>query len=886
MQTWHAQGVPTTPGDAGGETTPTTPTPSGGAPTGDGRDRWAAEVVLRNGDTALIRPITPDDRDALRAFHERQSLESKYRRFFSAKPTLSESELTHFTEVDFVDRVALVVEYQGRFMAWSSYERWPNRPDADAAFMVDDTLQGTGVATLMLEHLAAIARTNGIERFTAEVLADNRPMMAVFAKAGWPLQRRFDSGVIDLDFDLENTAEFIDSVERREQRADSQAIARLLMPRSIAVIGASDTPGTPGAALWANISSGFSGACHPVNPNRDMIGDQRCFASVTEIGSVAGEDVAVAVIAVPHRHLRSVIDQCIEARVRGAVVVTAVDGSGIDMGELVHHCRRNGLRLIGPASFGIASPRPESAIQAALVDIALPAGGVAISMQSGTLASSLLALAASLELGLSWFVSLGDKCDVSANDLLQFWDDDEATRVIGLYTESLGNPRKFARLARRVSMRRPIVAVRTGSAIIGPGAGALYEQSGVIEVPSVRDLLDTVRVLDTQPLMNGDRVALITNARSPGVLATAALGASGLSVVEPPIQLDWSATDLDFESAVTAAVADDGNDAVLVIHAPPDAAAVTGPTEMIDRAATGADRPVIAVMLGALDGPLRPGSTIPRFSFPEAAAEVLGRLHAYSQWRRTEGAAEVDEPVGIDRRGVAELLDTALEARDGEDRDPRHLDPAQIRSILERYGIAMARCAVVAPTDAVAAAETIGYPVAVKATHDRRGGPSVQAGVALDLTDADDVAAAIETMTNHLGRGALEMVMVQEMAEPGVNLRIRSQLDAVMGPVVSVGLGGQLADAIGDSASRLAPISGAAATAMLAATRAGAALDDETEHRATEVVVRVAQLVSDHPEIIDVDLNPVIAGATGVTVVDASVQISPAAHTEHPLRRL
>ncbi len=885
MPTWHAREVTNTPGDHGDGARAPEPAGLGGERRDDGRDRWAAEVVLRTGDTALIRPITPADRDTLREFHERQSAESKYRRYFSAKPSLSESELTHFTEVDFVNRVALVVEYQGRFVAWSSYERWPNRPDADAAFMVDDTLQGSGIATLMLEHLAAIARTNGIERFTAEVLADNRPMMAVFTKAGWPLQRRFESGVIDLDFDLENTAEFIDSVERREQRADSQAIARLLIPRSIAVIGASTTPGTPGAALWSNVSNGFAGACYPVNPRYGTIGDQRCFASVTEIGSVAGEDVDVAIVAVPHRELPRVVDECIEARVRGAVVITAVDGSGLDTAELVHHARRNGLRLIGPASFGIASPLAESAIQASLVDVDLPPGGIAISMQSGTLASSLLALASSLRLGVSWFVSLGDKCDVSANDLLQFWDDDKATRVIALYTESLGNPRKFARLARRVSMRRPIVAVRTGSAIIGPGAGALYEQSGVIEVPTVRDLLDTARVLDTQPLMRGDRVALITNARSPGVLATAALQTAGLCVVEAPVPLDWSATDHDFETAVAAALSDDGNDAVMVIHAPPDAAAVSGPTEAIDRAATGADRPVIAVMLGALDGPLRPGSAVQRFSFPEAAAAVLGRLYDYSRWRRTEGEAAVDEPVDIDRRAVAELLRTVLDGA-GPDISRHDLGPEQIRTMLAMYGVTMADSVVVAPADAVAAAERIGYPVAVKATHHRRSGPSVQAGVALDLTAPDDVTEAIETMTGHLGAEALEMVMVQQMVEPGVNLRIRVTLDPVMGPVISAGLGGLLADAIGDSASRLAPISGAGASALLAKTRAGVALDDEVEHQAAQVLVRIAQLVSDHPEIIELDLNPVIAGEAGVKVVDAMVAIAPAPHTEHPLRRL
>jgi acyl-CoA synthetase (NDP forming) len=369
------------------------------------------------------------------------------------------------------------------------------------------------------------------------------------------------------------------------------------------------------------------------------------------------------------------------------------------------------------------------------------------------------------------------------------------------------------------------------------------------------------------------------------VLATAALQAAGLRVVDPPVALDWSATDRDFEIAVAAALSDDGNDAVMVIHAPPDAAAVSGPTEMIDRAAADADRPVIAVMLGALDGPLQPGSAVQRFSFPEAAAAVLGRLHDYSRWRHTEGEAAVHEPIDIDRRAVAELLRTALDDA-GTGISRYHLGPEQIRTMLALYGVTMADCEVVAPAQAIAAAERIGYPVAVKATRHRRSGPSVQAGVALDLTAPDDVSEAIETMTAHLGAEALEVVMVQQMAEPGVNLRIRATLDPVMGPVISAGLGGVLADVIGDSASRLAPISSAAASALLAKTRAGVALDDEVEHQAAQVLVRIAQLVSDHPEIVELDLNPVIAGAAGVTVVDASIEIAPAPRTEHPLRRL
>ncbi len=829
-------------------------------------------MVLRTGDTALIRPISPDDREALRAFHERQSLESKYRRYFSAKPTLTEAELDRFTNVDMVDRAALVVELQGEFVAWSSYERWANRNEAEAAFMVDDRQQGAGIATLMLEHLAAIARSNGIERFTAEVLADNRPMMAVFLRAGWPLQRRFDSGVIDLDFDLESTAEFIDSVERREQRADSSAIVRLLMPRSIAVIGASETPGSAGAALWANLLGSFQGELFAVNPSHTQLGGRPCVGRVCDIDA----DIAMAVIAVPVDQLRQVIDDCIEARVRGAVIITAVDGSDIDLAELVQYTRRNGLRIIGPASFGIASPLDEGGIQSALVDVALPSGGVAISMQSGTLASSLLRLAASVQLGISWFVSLGDKCDVSANDLLQFWDDDEATRVIGLYTETLGNPRKFARLARRVSTRRPIVAVRTGAALMGPALGALYQQSGVIEVPTVSALLDTVRVMANHPTMTANRVGLITNARSPAVLARAALDAAGLETTG--FELPWSASDADFGTTLAAALADESIDAVMVVHAPPDIEQVSGPVEQIDAVATGSNKPVVTVMLGAEDGPLRPGSKVQRFSFPEPAAAVLGRISAYSAWRRAQIAQPHQTAITIDRPAAAALLADALGA------DQRELSVEQIRELLDAYGVVMATGEIVASTDATEAAERIGYPVAVKARH-RRPGRSTRAGVALDLVDADDVAEAVEIMDQHLG-GDAEEVFVQQMTEPGIDLRVHVTTDPRLGPMITAGLGGAQADAIGDEVSRLTPVSSADATTMLAATRAGTVLEDAAEQCCVELIVRIAQLASDHPQIVEIDLNPVIVGERNAVVTDAVIRITPAIADEAPLRRL
>ncbi|MCU0261080.1 MAG: GNAT family N-acetyltransferase, partial [Ilumatobacteraceae bacterium] len=735
-------------------------------------DQWTSTVVLSDGDMATIRPLTPADRDALLAFHQRQSSDSVYKRYFSAKPTLTDAELDHFTNVDMVDRAAVAVELHGEFVGWASYERWPNRNDAEAAFMVDDEHQGKGIATLTLEHLAAIARSNGIDRFTAEVLADNRPMLTVFARAGWPVERHFDSGIVDLGFDLDDTAEYRDSVERREQRADSRAMARVLLPRSIAVIGASDTPGSIGQALWRHASGGFGGPLYAVNPNRETVGGKPAFASVRDIG----EEVSLALVAVPQTQVEHVIDECIAARVRGAIIVTAIDHPSVDVRSMVARARGNGLRIIGPASMGAASPRADVGIQAALVDVRLPAGGVAISLQSGTLGASVLRLAQQLELGISWFVSLGDKCDVSGNDLLQFWLDDEATTVVAMYTESFGNPRKFARIARRVSQRRPVVAVRTGAAMIGPGAGALYQQAGLIEVPTVTAMLDTARVLATQPIMQGPRVAVVSNSHSPTVLATAALRTADLEPVAPPTPVTWRSSDDDYRSAIRDALASDDVDAVLVIHAPPLATAVRGPVDEIDEAAGGASKPIVAVMLGATDGPLRPGSPIATFAFPEPAAAVLGRLWSYGRWRATEGMTDVETLDGLDTDGAADVIAAILD-------EGRHdATSGEIRAMLATYGVEMPEMHRVPASDAVDMAEAIGYPVAVKAV--RRGvGRTAQAGVGLDLANAGDVRAAVEVMQQHLGDGAAE-VLVQQMAPAGLDMRIRVTSDPQLGAVV------------------------------------------------------------------------------------------------------
>ncbi len=456
---------------------------------------------------------------------------------------------------------------------------------------------------------------------------------------------------------------------------------------------------------------------------------------------------------------------------------------------------------------------------------------------------------------------------MSANDLLQFWEEDTNTRVVAIYTESFGNPRKFARIARRVSRTKPIVAVRTGSASVGAASSALYQQAGVIEVPTVPALLDTARVLATQPHPRGPNIAVISNSRSPTVLAVAALEHAGLIAVEPPLPLDWRSVATDYERAIEAALHDEEVHGLLVIHAPAVERDVDATAENIHRAADGATKPVVAVLLGGADGSLLPGSAVPAFAFPEQAAGVLGHAYAYGRWLVSDSAIETGPVRAVDPHAARLIIDRVVE----EGRSEPRLD--ECRRLLDAYGMAFPTAVEASPATAVEAANTIGFPVAIKAIR-RRPGRSARSGVALDVTSVEAAERAVDTIVEALGADADDLI-VQSMASPGVDLRVHCEYDERLGAIVSVGLGGAQADVIADRTSRLAPVSPAVARTMLGETRVLAALieADIDPSAVVDVIVQAAQLASDQPRVRDLDLNPVIASSDGTVVTDASIRL-------------
>lgn len=558
-------------------------------------DHWEADVVLRDGGTARIRPITTDDADRLVSFYEQVSDESKYYRFFAPYPRLSAKDVHRFTHHDYVDRVGLAVTVGGEFIATVRYDRInaQGRPasapadEAEVAFLVQDAHQGRGVASALLEHIAAVARERGIRRFAAEVLPANNKMIKVFRDAGYTQQRSFEDGSVHLTLDLEPTAESLAVQRAREQRAEARSVQRLLSPGSVAVIGVGRTPGGVGRTVLRNLlGAGFTGRTHAVNSA--FAADQATIDGVPAHRSLGGigEPVDLAVVAVPADRVPEAVADCGEHGVQGLVVLSAGYAEWGAEGrerqrELVRQARSYGMRIIGPNAFGVINNSEAVRLNASLAPERPASGRIGLFTQSGAIGIALLSGLHRRGAGLSTFISAGNRADISGNDFLQYWYEDPDTDVALLYLESLGNPRKFTRLARRTAAVKPVVVVKgarhSGSTPPGhavpvsriPDAtvSALMRQAGVIRVDTVTEMVDAGLLLADQPLPAGGRVAILGNSESLGLLTYDACLAEGLRP-RPPLDLTTAATPQDFRDALSAALADDGCDAVVVTAIP------------------------------------------------------------------------------------------------------------------------------------------------------------------------------------------------------------------------------------------------------------------------------------------------------------------------------
>ncbi|GIH76382.1 GNAT family N-acetyltransferase [Planobispora longispora] len=851
---------------------------------------------MSDGGTAHVRPIKPADADRLRAFYSRLSEESIYFRFFGPRPRLSDREVTWFTTVDYVDRVALIATIGTEMVAVIRYDRI-EPGEAEVAFLVEDAHQGRGVASVLLEHLAETARENGIAKFVADVLPANQKMMAVLKQAGYTAQSRFADGVVRMTLDLTPTETSQAVTASREHRAEARSIERLLTPGSVAVVGAGREPGGVGQTVLRNLlGADFTGPVYPVHREARAVAGVRAYPNVTAIDG----EVDLAVLAVPADAVIDVVKECAEKGVRGLIVVSSGFGETGSEGrarqdELVRIARAYGLRVVGPNCLGIANTDPAVRLNATLAATIPGRGRVGFFSQSGALGTALLQRVAQRGMGISSFVSAGNRADVSGNDLLQYWEEDPATDVILLYLESLGNPRKFARLARRISRRKPIVVVKSGGTTQGVPTGhaapvlglpdtalsALFEQAGVIRVDDLIQQFDVAQLLACQPLPAGPRVGLVSNSDALALLAVDACARAGLEP-RPPVNLGARAGAAEYGTALASLLPE--VDAVVAIYMPPIPGRAAEVAAELLRVSREGGKPVLTTFEGKLGMPpeLRTGpapeqGSIPSYAAPEEAVRALAHVVRYARWREQPAGTPVE--IGdVDAAAARELVERMIE-------NPPHTGPlreipgehvrteVEASELLARYGLTIWPAEVVSsPEEAVAAAERLGWPVVLKAADPEA---AKRAGtVRLGLAGPDGVRDAFADLTRQLGPDAV--LAVQRMVpQPAVPTVVNVVDDPAFGAVVSFGLGEVTARLLRDEVYRLAPLTPEDAAALVRAPRAAPLLFGEYGYPPVAVealedlLVRVGKLADDLPEVARLDLDPVLVGESGVIVLGA-----------------
>jgi acetate---CoA ligase (ADP-forming) len=879
-----------------------------------------ADVVLRDGSTVRVRPLRPEDEEALHRFLDSLSVDSRWLRFFGGADMARQAQAA--AAVDYRDRYGMVATSgaDGRILAHAEYVRIDD-DRAEVAFEIADSEQGRGLGTILLAHLATAAEANGIATFEAEVLPHNHKMIGVFRESGFPVELHSMPDAITIELPTSVSDDGLERFDRRDRIAATAAVESFLNPSTVAVIGASRERGTVGGEIFHNLlSASFSGPVYPVNPHARVVQSVPAYSSVEDIP----EPVDMAVIVVPGEYVVGVARQCGEKGVRSLVVISAgfseIGDEGMQrQAELLSVCREYGMRLVGPNCLGVLNTDPAVSLNATFAPTFPEAGRIGFMSQSGALGLAMIDSARARGLGLSSFVSVGDKADISGNDLLNYWEGDDRTGLVLLYLESFGNPRRFARIARRVARTKPVVAVKSGRSKAGARAtsshtgaliaasdvnvDALFHQSGVVRTETLGELLDVASLLANQPTPEGNRVAILTNSGGPGIMCADACESDDLEVVAlsdstcqalreflpaesglaNPVDMLATASGEDYKRTILTVAADEQVDAIVAIFTPP---LVTQPRDVgsaIRAAAQELPRqiPLLAVFISSEGAPPElhgGGPRVPAFTFPEEAARALARAARYGAWRARDPGVVPDFE---DCRGseAAAVLAEALT------RGPGWLNPGEVTRLLGCYGIPIAESRLVrSPADVGQAADEMGGQVVIKAVapslvHKTEAG-GVRVGIA-GRSEASRAAHEIGESVQSAGYRC-EAFLVQRQVPGGVEMLVGEVNDPLFGPVVACGAGGVTAEVLKDVQVRITPLTDRDADEMvrslrifplLEGYRGGPRADIEGLE---EMVLRVGALVEAHPELVEMDCNPVIATPDGPVVVDARVRVEPA----------
>ncbi len=863
------------------------------------------QVVLRDGETVIVRGVKPEDRAGLRELFAGLSAQSWRLRFGA---TRTDADAAAYAAAQ-PGTVGVVAVRGGRVVGQGSYEQVAPG-EAVVALIVSDELHRNGLGTILLEQLAKVARQEGIERFTSKVVPENHRLLEVLRRRGCPVTVRAERGTLVVETPTAVTQEALERFEHREELVAVAAVAHVLRPASVAVIGASRDRSSPGGALLGNVlAAGFTGQVYAVNPAAEQVAGVRAYPSIRAVPG----PVELAVIAVPAPAVVPVARECAKHGVKALVVITAgfaeTGAEGAErQSQLLEVCAQAGMRLVGPNCMGVLNTAPDVRLHATFAPVAPRRGRVGLVSQSGGLGLAAMALANELEIGLSVFVSIGNRADVSTNDILSYLEHEKDTNVALLYVESFGNPRKFARIARRVAASMPIVAVKSGRSAAGARAsashtgalvaasdvtvGALFRQAGVIRTDTLEELLDVGSLLAHFPVPAGPRVGIVANAGGLGILAVDACEPAGLVAPElsaglqarlaaarpgaataNPVDLLAGAGAQDFQQAVRLLATSGEVDAVIAVAVGvlPDTATDPGLglLELARQAPGGL--PVVPVLVGDAAS----GRGVALFGAPERAVHALGHAWRYRAWReRPPGTVPALD--GIDGDAAAALLADVLSAGGG------WLDAGDVDRLLRCYGIPLVASQVVGtPAEAARAAVALGMPVALKARASTLVHKSDVGAVCLGLTTAAEVEQAGQEVLAAVRAAGHEPdgLLVQQMAAAGVELLAGVVHDPTFGPVIACGAGGTVTELLGDVAVRLTPLTDRDTADMLRELRTFPLLDGYRGTPPADVgaveslLLRLSALADAHPEVAELDCNPVIASAQGATVVDARVRV-------------
>ncbi|MFE0376743.1 GNAT family N-acetyltransferase [Streptomyces inhibens] len=886
-------------------------------------------ALLTDGSTVRLRPACPADRGQVLRLYDEMSADNLRSRFFAVSRRSGEQAADRLCAPPGPGHRTLVALQGERLVGVAEYETIDDPGSAEIALAVADDFHHRGVGTLLLEHLVHTARENGVSVFAADVLADNHLIHKVLAELGLRVTRQYDGTTVRGIIRLAPDERYLAAVDIRGRTADTASMQPLLRPRSIAVVGAGTRPGSAGRAILHNLREArFSGLLFAVNPHAHAVLHIPAYASVADLPRPPD----LAVIAVPAAAVPEAAVRCGRAGVRALVVVT----SGLDVGqaaELTAACRYWGMRLVGPNCLGVANTEEPVRMDATFAVTKPLPGTAGVAVQSGGVGIALLDGLSRLGIGISSFVSLGDKRDVSSNDLLQWWECDGRTDLALLHLESFGNPRAFSRTSRRVARRMPLLTVDAGRSEAGRRAAAshtaaaatptmtrraLFAQAGITATRTLGELLDTAALLHSQPLPAGGRVAVVSNAGGVGVLAADACADAGLTVPELPSGLMGELLDMlpggadagnpiDTTPAVSVQplsdcvdrIAQSGAvDTVLVALVPTALASAVG-ADLVTALTASASKaraclPVVVVLLDQMERVrlLRTddGRTVPSYGEPQSAAQALCRAAERARWlARPPGSAV--EPAGVDSPGARAVVEAFLV------RAPAGgwLDVRETERLFVCYDIPQIRQACAATEqEAVDAAARLAGPdggVVLKAQGPELVHKSDRGAVLLDLHSEQQVRAAHRDLTARLGT-AMTDVLVQPMAARGTELLAGVVQDDVFGALVLFGLGGTTSELLADHAARLAPLTDTDIHELVTGPRCAPLLSGYRGSPPADVggledlLARLSRMTDDLPELAEAECNPVIARPDGITVVDARVRLLPRRGRDPYLRRL